>query len=225
MLGVTPELFHLRWPKGTDLLAVDRSREMVRAVWPGSADQVLLANWVPMPLAGRSRDLVLCDGGLMLLEYPHQQEALAAELRRVIRTGGYCILRLFAPPAHRESVEQVIGGLRRGEIPDLNVLKYRLWLALHHDPVAGIRPHRVWELIHQAADGDLEGLAKRLGWPVPHMLALEGHRNSSARYCLSGVEEVEKIFCGADAGFSLQSVGYPDYPLGDACPTVVLART
>ena len=40
LLGVTPELYHLPWPKGTDLLAVDRSQAMIETVWPGPKEAV-----------------------------------------------------------------------------------------------------------------------------------------------------------------------------------------
>src|SRR5271155_1271552 len=45
LLGVTPEIYHLRWPCGTHLLAADHTRSMIDSVWPGPAEQVILADW------------------------------------------------------------------------------------------------------------------------------------------------------------------------------------
>src|SRR5207248_8807639 len=45
ILGVTPELYRLRWPAGTDLAAADHTRSMIDAVWPGPRSAVVCADW------------------------------------------------------------------------------------------------------------------------------------------------------------------------------------
>src|SRR5580698_11337179 len=69
ILGVTPELYRLSWPCGTNLLAVDRTRGMIDAVWPGPRSAVLCADWTAMFLPARSRDIALCDAGLILVSF------------------------------------------------------------------------------------------------------------------------------------------------------------
>src|SRR4051794_34579164 len=58
LLGVTPEIYRLPWPAGTDFLAINRSAAMIEQVWPGSREQALEADWLDLPLAAGSRDLV-----------------------------------------------------------------------------------------------------------------------------------------------------------------------
>ena len=139
LLGVTPEIYRLPWPQGHDLLAVDRSAAMIAHVWPGPARQVILADWLDLPLPAGSRDLAFCDGGLHLIDHPRGQRQLIEQLHRVIVPGGLCLLRLFAPPAEQESPETVLAELLAGRIPSLNVLKLRLGMAMQPSAEAGIR--------------------------------------------------------------------------------------
>ena len=128
-------------------------------------------------------------------------------------------MRLIAPPKERESVEEVVADLDR--IPDLNALKFRLWMALQRSASEGVRRHDVWRVIHDAAGGDLASLSARTGWPTTHVLSVPYHRDVERGYHFSGVDEVRDLF--AD-GFELESVQYPDCAFGQACPVVALRR-
>ncbi len=99
LLGVTPELYRLPWPEGTDFLAVDRAQAMIDAVWPGPSDAVLCADWLELTLPDASRDVALCDGVLNLLSYPQEQSRLARLLREALADEGLFVCRLFVPPA------------------------------------------------------------------------------------------------------------------------------
>jgi hypothetical protein len=73
LLGVTPELCALSTGDGSRMIAVDRSSDMIRAVWPGrlrSRDEVLCGDWRRLPLRPASVDVVLADGCLTNLTYP-----------------------------------------------------------------------------------------------------------------------------------------------------------
>ncbi|MHC4711919.1 MAG: hypothetical protein ACYTAN_01435 [Planctomycetota bacterium] len=223
LLGVTPELYHLPWPEGTDLLAVDRTRAMIEAVWPGPREAALCEDWLEMNLPGGSRDIVLCDGGLNLLAYPGEQRRLAGILRGVLSGEGLFIFRLFVPPAGRESTDMILKELLAGEIPNLNILKLRLWAALQNSPMEGVELDTVWRAIHAAAP-DLEGLASRIDWPLENTLAINAYRGSTARYYLGTVDDVTGLFCGDPGGFEVLRVCMPSYEGGERCPTVVLRR-
>src|SRR5579872_3315484 len=54
IMGVTPELCGLAMKHGSRLLALDRSAEMIGAVWPGRSTArrgAICADWRRMPLA------------------------------------------------------------------------------------------------------------------------------------------------------------------------------
>jgi SAM-dependent methyltransferase len=223
LLGVTPELYRLPWPKGTDFLAVDRTQAMIDVVWPGPSDSVQCADWLAMALPDASRDVVLCDGGLHLLAHPEEQRRLVRSLAGVLSDQGLCILRLYVPPVRRESPDAVLDDLLAGRIPNLNILKLRLWMSLLDSAAEGVELGAVWSAIHEVAP-DLEGLASKIGWPAEHVLAINTYRGSTARYHLVTVDQVSEMFCSSPGGFELVDLRVPSYELGEQCPTIVLRR-
>ncbi|MCW5605639.1 MAG: hypothetical protein KIT18_13945 [Burkholderiales bacterium] len=220
ILGVTPELYRLPWP--WEPMAVDHTQAMIDGVWPGSRGSAICAEWTALPRAVGMRDLVLCDGGLHLLAYPHTQSALADNLREVVAPGGLCIFRLFVPPREPESADAVLGDLLAGRIANLNLLKLRLGMALQSGPAAGVALQDVWNALSAAAP-DFERLSSEIGWPVDHLRAIDTYRDSRDRYHFVTLDEVRALFC-ACGSFEVASVDTPAYELGERCPTVVLRR-
>ena len=223
ILGVTPELYSLPWPAGTNIMALDHTKEMIDTVWPGPRNTAVCADWTALPLQTGSRDIVLCDGGVHLVVYPGDHRQLVRTLHRVVASGGVCIFRLFVPPRKREAVDDVLGNLLEAKIANLNILKLRLGMALQKDSSEGIELKRIWDTIHRVAP-DFDRLASRIGWPMEHLLAINTYRNSPVRYYFLTPDDVCRVFCENPGGFTLETVNVPSYELGERCPTVVLAR-
>jgi SAM-dependent methyltransferase len=224
LLGVTPELYGLPWPGGTDFLAVDRAQAMIDHVWPGPKEQARCAEWQTLDLPTASRDMALCDGGLHLLGYPDEQAELVRILARVVTPGGLMLLRLYLPPATRESPRQVLDDLLAGRVSNLNVLKLRLDTALQSDAVAGVMLADVWTIFHEVAP-DLCALSRRLGWTLPHTEVINLYRDNRTRYHFVTLEQVTEMFGRDPGGFEVLRVRVPSYELGGQCPLVVLRRT
>ena len=225
ILGVTPELYRLRWPAGTEVRGIDRTEAMIVQVWPGPRDAAIHADWLHIPFADASMDLVLCDGGLHLLAHPGEQRTLARKLAAVVAPGGYCVFRLFVPPDPQETAEAVIADLLAGRIPDLNYLKLRLATAMQPGPAAGVSLDAVWHLLH-ALEPDQAALARRLGWAPEHLAVIDAYRGSPARYHFVDVDTAVALFCTAtDRAFELQRIDLPEYRLGRQCPTLTFLRT
>ena len=223
LLGVTPELYRLPWPKGTDILAVDRSQAMIDAAWPGPKDAVRCMDWLAMELPDASRDLAFCDGGLHLLSYPEQQRRLARLLRNVLSDHGLCILRLYVPPPRCEPPQAVLDDLLKGAIPNVNVLKLRLAMSLLDDCARGVELGKVWQVLHQVAP-DLNELASRIGWQPESMLSIEPYRGSKLRYYFVTVDQVKNMFCRNPGGFEMCRLCTPSYESGKQYPTIVFRR-
>jgi len=221
LLGVTPELYRLPWPKGTDFLAVDRTRPMIDAVWPGPKDAVSCADWTTRALPDGSRDIVLCDGGMELLKHPQELRQLVRILRRALSHGGLCILRLYVPPSQRESSETVLQDFVQGRVSNVNILKLRLGMALQASLREGIQRQTIWDAFH-AAVPDPEHLAPQVGWSVEQMHIIDAYRDCPDRFFFRNVADIRDLFCESPGGFQLESVRVPSYELGDRCPTVVL---
>lgn len=223
ILGVTPELHAVDWPTGTSLRALDGSRQMIDAVWPGPAGTAILGLWTAMPLASASCDIVLCDGGFGMLRYPEGQTALLRELRRVIAPGGLFAVRLFAPRGRTGTADEVLARLARGDIASLDALKLQLWGALHGSPEQGVQPRTVFARIVAAA-GSLERLAAEQRWSAAHVQSLKLHRESPASYFLTDAPELVRMATIDPGGFECLDITEPGYELGACCPLVTLRR-
>ncbi len=159
ILGVTQELFHLDWPKGTSIRSVDHSIEMIEKVWPGSAEDAICADWRDMPLADGSVDVAVSDGGLSMLSDTGIQ-SLIRELRRVLSSGAVCVFRAYVPPEVQEEPGDVFQALVEGEIEDLSALKFRLWMAMQASPASGVPLGEIWRALHEFAP-DFETLRRK----------------------------------------------------------------
>lgn len=223
VLGVTPELWSLPWPDGFQVLAVDHTAGMVEEVWPGPRGTAWLGDWRSLPLRDASIAVAVCDGGFHTTPWPDGWRSMVAELGRVVAAGGRCVVRFFVPPEQAEPVDAVLADLADGRVPDLNVLKLRLWLALHVDAGSPVALHDVWAAV-AAAVPDLDGLAARLGWPAEHVATFTSYRDSPGCYWFATEDEVRHVFCADPGGFSKVEVVRPDHPFGSLCPTVVVRR-
>jgi SAM-dependent methyltransferase len=223
ILGVTPEFCHLPWPAETDLLAVDNTQAMIDYVWPGPRGSAICADWITLPVEASSRDIVLCDGGLHVLPYPQGQRNLIQKLRQAMTPGGLCICRFYMPLDRRESPEAVMENLLAGKIPNLNILKIRLWMSLWREPAVGVELAQVWNVVHRMAS-DLTQLAARIGWREEHLRAIEAYRDCATRYYFFSLSDVRYLFCQDPGGFEVEAIQVPDYELGSQCPTIVFRR-
>jgi len=221
LLGVTPELYNLPWPKDTDFLAVDGSRDMIDAVWPGPEDAIRCTDWLSLDLPEGSRDIVLCDGGLHLLRYPQAQHELIRLLRYTLSQDGICIFRLFVQPSARENPDAVIQDLLDRKIHSLDILKLRLSMSLQSEAGEGVELAQVYNKLVEAAP-DLEKLAARIGWPAERILIFNYYRETKYSYYWLTLEQAMNMFCSNRGGFQAHRLQIPSYGLGGRCPTIGL---
>jgi len=223
ILGVTPELYALPWPEGSTVRAVDRSPDMIRAIWPGPAENAVRGEWLNLPFGGDSFDTVLCDGGLHLLEYPTGHHQFAESVARVLTPGGLFALRLFARPETAESEVSVWESLKANQLSNFHEFKLRVLMALQENPVDGIQVSRVEQAIRLHIGGDFARLAKETRWPLEEILTLESYRDSPNVYHLLTVKEsLAALTQGGHLRFETQLQG--TYPLAEQCPVVLLRK-
>ena len=204
VLGATPELAGLAVP---ERIAIDRSRAMIDVILPRGVPGIV-GDWRALPLASRSIDLVCGDGALACVPYPDGYRAVAAELARVLAPGGRAVLRLFASPPARESIDDLRGAI--GSIAGFHAFKWRLAMAIagddRHVRVADV--WRVFETFDRAA----------LPWPRPVIDTIDTYRDSPVSFWFPTVEETR----AALAPLVDVACHTPGYELGDRCPTLVL---
>lgn len=219
ILGVTPELHALAWPDRSLLRAADRTEAMIRHIWPGEPEAALMTDWRSLTITDRSMDIVMCDGGLHLLDYPRGQQALCAELARILAPGGLVAFRLFVPPERPETPEAVLHALRQGAIRDLNCLKLRLGMALQTSPQQGVALAEVWHTLRGEAPEGWSELATRLGWRLDELSVIDAYRESGARYHFVSTAQAIDLF--RRAGLRCIEVRSQPYLMGEQCPVVI----
>lgn len=222
ILGVTPELFALDWPERGLLCAADRTQAMIDHIWPGPRAAAMRTDWREIDLPDGAVDIVMCDGGLHLLDYPLGQAALASRLARIVAHDGLVAFRLFVPPPRRETAEAVISALNAGEIRDLNCLKLRLGMALQEGPEQGVALADVWRLLRSQVRNEWSELADRLGWPLEQLRIIDAYRDSGASYHFVTPDQAVAMF--REAGFECVDTSTQAYEMGDQCPIVVFRK-
>lgn len=223
LMGVTPELCSIPTGPRSRLIAVDRSLEMIRLVWPGRLrplDEALCGEWRRLPIRADSVDVILSDGCLSTLDFPSGYASAAAELLRTLRDGGRFVARCFVQPREPESVGDVLATLDHGATESFHAFKWRLAMALQPDAETGVVLAEVWETLHEA-EPQLEDLSRRLGWPIEAVRTIDAYRGVNARYSFPSLDAL----CGllSDAGFEILDRFHPAYELGERCPTLILA--
>ncbi len=206
VLGATPELAALSVP---ERIAIDRARAMIDVILPRGVP-ALLGDWRALPLAAGSIDLVCGDGALACLPFPDGTRALAAELARVLAPGGRAVLRLFASPPARESLDDVRTAI--GSIEGFHAFKWRLAMAIASaDREARVAD--VWRAFEAIAPD-----RAALPWPRAVVDTIDAYRDSPISLWFPTVDETR----AALAPLVEVACHTPSYELGDRCPTLVL---
>ncbi len=224
LLGVTPELASLPWPRESSLIACDASLDMVHGIWPlgrfpGSFSAALNANWLALPLASGACQVAVGDGSLSVFDKAADYRRLARELHRVLQPGGSLVLRLFCQPPVAESPEEVLADLRRRRVGSFHAFKWRLVMAIHAaDEDACLAD--IWQ--RWEAEFPLpETVAALSGWPRDAIDTLGAYRNAPARYSFFRMDAVCDLlapqfeFVGADCA---------GHELGERCPIASFRR-
>ena len=220
-LGVTPEIALHPWASETHITAIDASEEMIRQVWPGDSAErrAVHGDWLAMPFADASFDLILNDAGLLLMAGAEKLRAAANELRRVLRPTGRVILRHFARPSSPEPLDALVRAVADGKLRNFHELKLRLLMVLETEkPGAGIRLADVYDCFNLLF-ADRAVLASRLGCDPRTVATIDRYRGQDARYTFHSLAEMAMAF----HAFTLNLGPDGHYPAAERCP--VLAFT
>ncbi len=220
MLGVTPEFADFNWAPSFSLTAIDSSESMIQAVWPGDGPgrRAVLGDWLRMPFGDATQDLVLSDGGLVVLNDREQVRLLSHELRRILRPEGRVVFRHFCWPERRESPGALVEAVQSGKLGNFNELKLRLLMALPgEDGDRSVSLAEAWEAFDRLFP-DRVALAERLDCPPEIIATIDNYRGRDTRYYFASTTEIAR----ACAEFSLVPGPAGHYPLAGRCPVFCL---
>lgn len=224
MLGATPAVASMRWPRTTLLTAMDWSEGMLRRVWPLHQAPVnacrVRADWRLLPCRDATFDVVVGDGCYSVFEHPEFIDRLNAEIARVLRPGGRFCIRCHRRPDALDSVDKLFADLKAGRPGNLDLFRWKLATAVQGDSESGVRLGDVWEVWHEHMP-DPVSFGNRLGWTSRAIANIEAWRQSEARYVFPSLR-----FLIGEGLRRFESVDYelPDYEWGEQFPRLVLTR-
>ncbi|MFC1839981.1 class I SAM-dependent methyltransferase [Thermodesulfobacteriota bacterium] len=222
--GVTPEIADMEWPYGTELLAIERSEDMVREVWPGDIDgfrRAFCCNWLDAYSVIKSPvSIVIGDGCFSIYNYPGDYRALFAVANQVLKEPGIFIMRFFLRPETRESPDKVIRELMENRIGNFHVFKFRLAMALQENAQKGVRHHDIWQTWKDAPI-ETDELMKITGWRKEAISTIDLLEGFNTRLSFPTYTELKPVFSDI---FSEIDMTVPKYEMGERFPILVFQK-
>lgn len=222
LLGVTPLIARMRWPKPCMLVAVDSSFAMVHCVWPGNVAGVrgaVRGDWLALPLKEHSCHVVIGDGSITCLglTYPDGYQRLAEAVYRVLDGDGIFLLRCYLQPDVQERPEDVFEATFHYPIPTFHEFKIRLLMAVQQSAQQGLvvnEVHRFWASLNvNAAE-----LAARTGWDQAAIETMELYRDAQTVFVFPTRSEFLSVL---NEFFDEVSISLTTSDIGRRCPIMV----
>lgn len=220
MLGVTPDYAEL----GDDLTALDWSQEMVAGIWPGDTERrrAVLGDWRDMPFEAGSFDAAMGDNAMTMLAWPHDVDAVLAEVRRVVKPGGIAMFRWFVAP-ERAATDAELKALAlslRGKASD--IMRWRFVMDAVHEAGGPTVPVKAAWRKYSRLFPEFGELARANDWDAAELAELDVYRDSAAQFTFPTLAQMRTA---AGRHFSsIELVPSGDYPLAEFAPFVILGR-
>lgn len=218
LLGVTPALATI----GREMVAVDRSANMIANVWPGDDDRrrVVEADWRWMAPGGHAFSAVIGDGSFNCLVYPAGYEQVFARLAVVLERSARLAVRFFVTPDECEGVDALGEATRAGRVESIHALKWRLAMAIVAQQgsvnIAAIDILTRFDALFP----DREALARQTGWTADEIGTLDFYRGSADVLSFPTVAQIRAAIPPGFSNFRL--LGSGGYDLAERCPLVVM---
>lgn len=219
ILGVTPELVGMAWPKKVTLFAFDHSALMIRDVWRPNLDvpsHVTLTSWQSLPQKSHSLDGLIGDNSLGALPSLSDYKLVFAELFRVLKPTGKLCLRCFIAPEGSDSVAMIHNEVRDGHIKNFHVLKLKLAMTLSKHPTYSVFVKDIHKLFDTTFPNRMK-LSELTTWGLDVINTIDAYRGSETVYTFPTLEALKEV---ASPWFDIESISTPEYELGDRCPTL-----
>lgn len=220
VLGVTPEFAELPIAQNCQTYAIDRSINMIRWVWPGEKSNAICGGWHSLPWDDDTFDLVVCDGGLQLIDYPLGIKDVVLQIERVLKSKGIFVCRLFCPPLHPETPGQVISSLLSGEINNANELKLRIWPSLQQSSEQGVVLNDVWNYLKEQL-GSWQDLARTLGWSLDRIKVLDLYQGNYAKMHFIHSNDMVELILKSASRLCIRDIVNGAYNLSERCPILI----
>ena len=224
LLGVTPAIATMRWPKGTHLVALDWAEGMLRNVFPRASTpehcSPLRGDWREIPIANASIDLVAGDGCYSAFADFDGPAQVNSEVARVLRPGGEFSMRCHRRLDRNAPAAELFERLFAGAIGDLDMFRWLLAMAVHGDSHTGVRLGDVWRAWNERVP-DVSQAQARYGWKAQAVANMEGWRDATSRYVFPSLAQLREL---AEPHFELAGCDIPGYEWGEHFPRFTWRR-
>lgn len=180
LLGVTPELANAT----RNLVAVDASAEMIRAIWPGDTASrwAICADWLDLPFKDHRFGAAVGDACHTVLTFPDQHQRLYASLTEALAPGARLIFRVHCRPDRGESIVELREEVAKRRIGGFQEFKWRLAMVLAAERPQGNLPVREILAAFNALFPDRRQLISHTGWVPEQVATIAGYAESSEVY-------------------------------------------
>jgi len=216
LLGVTPALATF----GTSLLAVEAIPAVIESLWIGNGPdrRAVAGDWRALPCPDRSCSAIIGDGAISAAD--SNPVVLIREWLRVIEPEGVLAIRCFCAPSTAEQLDAIVSDAKEGQIPDLNVLKWRLAMHLAaKDP--DFRVPVTWVLSEfNRLFPDRRRLLDQTGWSLDQFAFVDQYLGSVV--ALRFLPERRLHECIAPLAAETSFLRPKGYPLAELSPILVM---
>ena len=222
VLGVTPEIVALDWPKNVVIDAFDISRSMIESVWapnPKNMSHVHQSNWKSLPLEDESIPLVVGDGCLTALNGIEEAQSLFKEMHRILCYEGAIMMRCFVRPLFRENLSAVVDDAINGKIQNFGTLKWRLAMALSEYD-GRVRPKLIYQEFLRCFP-NVQALLDVTGWSLLSIDTIKSYDSMDSFFTFPSLEEVNAV---SKQWFTIEQVFEGSYELAERCPTIIFKK-
>lgn len=217
LLGATPELAAIDWPKNTRLFAIDSNIVMIQKVLLKTkltvSPVISVGNWLHLPFPDSFFHLVIGDGCYTLLSEPNY-DALSNEVLRVLHPVGHFFMRFFIKPQLYESIDRIRADFVSKKIANFHVLKWRIAMALHDTLNKGVCLDAIWQVWAQQFKKHSATF-----WPEETTNTIDNYKDNPACYTFPTLVELTTKL---ESKFTQLTSHTPNYPLGERCPILKL---
>jgi SAM-dependent methyltransferase len=219
LLGVTPELA-LAFD---NVLAVDKSREMISTVWPGDSGQrrASCGDWLELDLAPGSIDRIVGDGSLNNIPDPNAVTRLLSDCLEWLAPAGRFACRVFERPARPFTEADITSRAAPGDQFNFHALKWMIAMHLAERASGVVAVESIRSMFQYLFPGRVE-LGKRTGWSIESIDTIDVYRNSDLVYYFPNREELLDLIPRAATSVKVSESG--NYPLSHCCPIYSFAK-
>lgn len=218
LLGVTPELA-AAFPT---LEAVDKSPEMIAALWPGDAPgrRASCGDWLDLAGAPRFQGVV-GDGSPNALTSLEEVGRLLEIAASLLLPGGVFACRLYERPAVPFGVDDLLATTNRRGALNFHAFKWQLALHLAEVSSPVVPVARIGERF-DALFPDRDALARRTGWSRAEIDTIDVYTGSDLAYVFPNRVEFTRLLPVGIEAAQFQPCGI--YDLAACCPMLTFRK-